>query len=141
MDGTNYDTAIADLMRLDRLCYSDSPLTLDQWHQITARADYQVFAGLDDNNNRIGYGIGRTCREGDSDCLKLLRLGVDPGCRRRGVARGLLQQLAGVNVELELRETNVTALKAAVACGFAPVGVHRGRFDDCDGVLLYRQGK
>ena len=137
---SDYQTAISDLQRLDSQCY-DTPLTADQWSQVTSSRDYRVQAGYDKSGSLISYFVGRVQREGDGDCLKLLRLGVSPGVRRRGVCRQLLTEISNINCELELRETNLPGLQAAVKCGFEVVGLHRGRFSDCDGVLLYRKAQ
>ena len=63
-----------------------------------------------------------------ADELEILNAAVDPPFRRRGVARSLVQQLAGQyrgTVYLEVRQSNYAARKLYHSLGFEVIGVRR----------------
>jgi ribosomal protein S18 acetylase RimI-like enzyme len=65
------------------------------------------------------------------DEAELLNIGVTPGCRRRGVARALLEKLclmAQGTIFLEVAETNLAALSLYAALGWVPAGQRTGYY-------------
>lgn len=73
----------------------------------------------------------------DSEEVHVLNLAVDPGRRRRGIARRLLVDLLeeararGVrSVTLEVRPSNAAALGLYRGLGFVRCGVRRGYYSD-----------
>jgi [ribosomal protein S18]-alanine N-acetyltransferase len=69
-----------------------------------------------------GFAVGRRLAEDESE---LLNLAVDPACRRRGLGRRLLAELASMyrgTLWLEVRETNLVARKFYETLGFQEAG-------------------
>jgi len=67
------------------------------------------------------------------DELEILNVAVDPPCRRRGVARGLIQQLL-VNhrgaVWLEVRPSNSAARRLYHALGFQVIAIRENYYSE-----------
>lgn len=120
--------AFADPWRLDLLTYEIThPGTL---LLVAVRADEPA----------AGYAV---FRHGGGEA-ELLRLAVDPGERRRGVARRLveagLDRLRREDVEachLEVRTDNEGAIALYQALGFEPTGRRRGYYRDGADALVF----
>ena len=76
-------------------------------------------AGLPEGVERLtGFAVARKTAP---DEMEILNVAVDPPCRRRGVARGLIRQLLDNyrgTVWLEVRQSNATARQLYHALGF-----------------------
>jgi [ribosomal protein S18]-alanine N-acetyltransferase len=75
-----------------------------------------------------GFAVARPLAPGESE---LLNLAVAPEWRRRGLARALLQDLAGRHpglLYLEVRESNESALRFYKSFGFEEVGRRPGYY-------------
>jgi len=130
-----------DLVALDRECYPSNPLSRRQWQQVWNRESVLVASQRTGEGKPTAYLIAVVEVEGGSECVKVKRLGVAPGLRRQGRAKGLLEAVGSKNCEAEVREDNLPALKLLTGCGFRPAGVLSGRFGEVDGVLLWREGR
>jgi ribosomal-protein-alanine N-acetyltransferase len=115
---------ISALAAIERECFSD-PWTSTGLRQTiqyeTARAFVAEFGGA-----AVGYVMARISGEE----AEILNLAVLPSCRRRGIARCLLEEAlaavatAGVReAYLEVRQSNAEAISLYQAFGFRPVGV------------------
>lgn len=94
-----------------------------------------------DPGHAAGYAIVRVGPETG----ELLRLGVVPEARRRGVARRLVStavegvRRAGIEeLLLEVRADNVPAIELYRGLGFAPFGRRRSYYEDRTDAVLWR---
>lgn len=112
------------LVAIERECFSD-PWTTAGIHETiqyeTARAFVAEVRGAP-----VGYVMARISGEE----AEILNLAVLPKCRRRGIARCLLEEAlaavvtaGGREAYLEVRQSNAVALSLYQAYGFRPVGV------------------
>jgi len=92
------------------------------------------FAGFDlwvavCENRVAGFLAARSL--GDGEC-ELLNLAVSPQFRRRGIARRLVEALAGAfrgNIFLEVRESNLAARNLYKSMEFKEIGTRPGYYD------------
>ena len=92
------------------------------------------FAGFDlwvavCENRVAGFLAARPL--GDGEC-ELLNLAVSPQFRRRGIARRLVEALAGAfrgNIFLEVRESNLAARNLYKSMEFKEIGTRPGYYD------------
>jgi len=115
---------ISALAAIERECFSDPWTSAGLRETIqyeTARAFVAEFGG-----SAVGYVMARISGEE----AEILNLAVLPSCRRRGIARCLLEEaLAAVTTAgvreayLEVRQSNAVALSLYQAFGFRPVGL------------------
>ncbi len=78
---------------------------------------------------------------------ELLRVGVDPGARRQGLARALLveglEQLRRLDIQvcfLEVRVNNKAAIHLYESLGFSCTGLRRGYYRDGADALIFVLG-
>ena len=79
--------------------------------------------------------------------LEILNLAVDAACRRRGLGRALLasalqmaRKMAMEQAVLEVRESNIPAIRLYESLGFAPAGRRRRYYADTgEDALVYTQ--
>jgi [ribosomal protein S18]-alanine N-acetyltransferase len=82
-------------------------------------------------------------RQTPPDEYEVLNLAVDPSLRRKGVATGLI--LNALNIFpgtwfLEVRQSNVTALKLYYSLGFEQVGVRKDYYrQPCESAIVMRK--
>jgi ribosomal protein S18 acetylase RimI-like enzyme len=130
----------AELLSLDAECYPHNPLTPNQWARVLS-SDRFVVQSARCEGVRVGYVLGKWGVESGRRVCKIQRLGVSESCRRLGLARGLLESLGDVDLEMELRETNLAGLSLLRSVGFEALGLDRERFPECDGVVLWRSAR
>jgi ribosomal-protein-alanine N-acetyltransferase len=103
-------------------------------------ADYlsHVFVVAEVNGEVAGFAVWRGVGEGE---WELLNLAVDPGVRRRGVGRALVDALPVGRVFLEVRESNAAALQLYESSGFTVCGRRRRYYRSPveDGIVMERQ--
>jgi ribosomal-protein-alanine N-acetyltransferase len=99
-------------------------------------------AALDtDTGELVGYLI---CSRYDL-VWHLMNIAVDPACRRRGIARGMLDELLeragqGEQYTLEVRTSNAPAITLYERFGFRPAGTRRRYYRDTgeDAMIMWR---
>ena len=87
-------------------------------HQCLVAVDSGVMSSPPDVERITGFAVARHTAP---DELEILNVAVDPPCRRRGVARSLIQQLLANyrgTVWLEVRQSNAAARQLYHALGF-----------------------
>jgi len=112
---------------------------LDAWsagavaEEVAAR---RCVLATDDDGAVVGYLV--TAPAGD--VLDLLRVGVEPACRRHGVGRALLGTLpVAVRVLLEVSEANHGAVAFYAAAGFTAIDRRRRYYrDGTDALVMER---
>ena len=120
---------VSALAAVERECFSDPWTSAGLRESIqyeTSRAFVAEFGGT-----TVGYVMARISGEE----AEILNLAVLPSCRRRGIARCLLEEaLAAVTTAgvreayLEVRQSNVVALSLYQGFGFRPVGLRPGYY-------------
>lgn len=126
------------LVQLEALALPD-PWSRDQLAQALANPIGRAVLALEPEP--VGYALGTTVA-GEAE---VLRVGVDPAWRRRGLGRALVEALlrgcAAEEVFLEVRASNTPAIALYAALGFSPVGRRRGYYANGeDAVVLRRCG-
>jgi ribosomal-protein-alanine N-acetyltransferase len=93
----------------------------------------------------VGRVVGYLVYELAPGGIEVLRLAVDPDCRRQGVGRQLLAKLVPKlhphrrrQIGLHVRETNLAGQHFLAAGGFRATGVVRGYFEADTGEDSYR---
>lgn len=104
--------------------------TLKQWQQLLKSKSVVALS------TRSAVAVARFSDSG----YHLLLVAVKSDSRRQGIGRELVRLLGEGKRELLLRlpETNLAALKFAVAAGFKPMKLERNSYSHCDGILLKR---
>ncbi len=122
----------ADLDRvaaIERAAFTD-PWSRRSFEELLAEPHVRCLA-VDDEGTLAGYAIcSLVAGEGE-----ILNLAVDPGSRRRGLGRRLLQatldlmRRAGTAVVfLEVRQSNRAAIELYRGAGFLPISVRRSYY-------------
>jgi len=80
-----------------------------------------------------------------ADVWHVMNVAVDPDRRRRGIGRALLEQLLAevgehASLTLEVRRTNIAAMKLYEDLGFRPAGIRRRYYQDNgeDALVMWR---
>jgi ribosomal-protein-alanine N-acetyltransferase len=94
-----------------------------------------------DTEKLVGYLI---CSRYDL-VWHLMNIAVDPACRRRGIARAMLEELLeragqGEQYTLEVRTSNAPAITLYERFGFRPAGTRRRYYRDTgeDAMIMWR---
>ncbi len=109
-----------DLVSITRI-QAASPAA-SQWEPESYLGFHCLVAALRGGSELAGFLVSRATAPGERE---ILNLAVDPGQRRRGVARRLLEQELGMGEGswfLEVRESNAAAIRLYQALGFRPGG-------------------
>jgi ribosomal-protein-alanine N-acetyltransferase len=127
------DGTAGDLEAIERLQQA-SP-SAAQWQA----ADYLPYRLLvaEEEGRVIGFLVSR---DGPDD-TEILNLAVDPGMRRKGVARLLVDTVINIvarDVFLEVRKSNLGAIAFYEKYGFCPIGVRRNYYSapQEDGIVM-----
>ena len=111
----------------ERACFDDPWVEAGIWDMLQDETVFGLLADDPEQPSRLaGYLLGRTIAgEGE-----VLTIGVDPGRRREGLGRALLEagldRMRGAgarNVFLEVRESNAAARALYESIGFRPAGI------------------
>ncbi|MCL2488425.1 MAG: ribosomal protein S18-alanine N-acetyltransferase [Oscillospiraceae bacterium] len=117
---------------LERVCFS-RPWSLGQLAGAMEDPLIVLLAAVGEDESLCGYvGMYRIDGEGF-----IANLGVDPGCRRQGVASALLQALEATalreklfRLTLEVRRSNAAAITLYEKNGYVSDGVRPGFYED-----------
>jgi ribosomal-protein-alanine N-acetyltransferase len=116
---------IADLVRLERACFSD-PWSAQGFEEVLSAKGSLGLIAENEHGEASGYLLARSVLD---EC-EILNLAVVPEQRRVGIGRALLVQAlesigaSGVGrVYLEVRQSNLAAQSLYAAFGFRPMGL------------------
>ena len=136
----------AAMWRLETTCFP-APWSLEQIGRGLTQGVLHVFGVRADDGRVLGY-LSFYAVAGQAE---VVNLAVEPGLRRRGMGRAILDAVLqswrdmGIHEAfLEVRESNVAARGLYAACGFRPSGVRKGYYPDSgeDAVLMvWRSGE
>lgn len=137
---------VSDIVRLAKL------LGLEQWteNDLFAELDREgsIFLGIyTKKDGIIGFIVARKLpgENANSVDIDLLNIGIEPAYQKRGCGRMLLdalfcscQSTGSVNVFLEVRSANRSAVDFYQACGFELVGTRKDfyRNPDDDALIM-----
>ena len=118
------------VVAIERIAFTD-PWPRSAFAELLAEAHVRAFA-VDGADGRIaGYALASVA----ADEGEILNLAVEPGVRRRGLGRGLLDALLAMfraegvgTVHLEVRESNAPAMRLYEGAGFRPVSTRRAYY-------------
>jgi ribosomal-protein-alanine N-acetyltransferase len=119
------ESDFAEILKIETLCFAEHPWDLMALRQYDCSV---AFLGTALAGFLISRSIGApTPGSGE---FEILNLAVHPFCRRRGVARALLNsELArGGEHFLEVRESNVSARKLYENLGFVEIGQRKAYY-------------
>lgn len=112
------------------LCFGKSTWTSETIRSQMEKADSRCTVALD--NDRI---VGFLAFEQIADEGSIIEVAVHPDCRRRGIARRMID--AALHdaddlsvVFLEVRESNLPALRLYESLGFEWIGIRKKYYDD-----------
>lgn len=120
---------LRDVKALLDTCFGDSAWSPDVLRSQLEKADSRCTVALED-----GAAVGFLAFEQVLDEGSIVEVAVHPGYRRQGIARSLiaeaLQNAAGLSaVFLEVRESNLPAIRLYESLGFTRIGVRKGYYD------------
>jgi ribosomal-protein-alanine N-acetyltransferase len=122
-----------DLIHALELSCSKNPWTRDGIASSLSSRN-SIFWVAENQENRI---TGFACSALVLDELHILEVAVDPNCRNRGLGalliNGIMQDAAVKNAKrayLEVRRTNVSAIRLYKKCGFTEEAVKIGYYGD-----------
>lgn len=118
---------IKDVAKIEKACFSKP------WDEISIAAElkneFSEFYIAVENGTAVGF-VGLYALTGEAD---IVRVGVLPQYRNRGIARAVLaKSLEDVdgNVFLDVRESNVPAISLYRSLGFYDTGVRKDYYSD-----------
>ena len=118
------------VVAIERLAFTD-PWPRSAFVELLAEAHVRALAVEGADGRVAGYALASVA----ADEGEILNLAVEPGARRRGLGRELLEALLvtfraeGVGtVHLEVRESNAAAMHLYQRAGFRPVSVRRAYY-------------
>lgn len=132
-------THIDDLCSVEEQCFHSGFARQTFERELENRiSDYIV---AEDGGTAVGYaGMWSVCGVAD-----IMNVGVRPDCRRRGIARGMLDALIAVcsgkgitEINLEVRESNVPARALYKKLGFCEFGIRCGYYDGKEDAVLMK---
>jgi ribosomal-protein-alanine N-acetyltransferase len=128
------------LVELERACFSE-PWNRKALSEGLSDEKYLILLLRDDNGGPLGYLIG--WHVGDE--AELARMGVAPEIRGRGLSKNLLDEalhnwrVAGVKlVFLEVRASNLPALRLYTSRGFETISKRARYYEDGEDALVLR---
>lgn len=139
---TSGDTELLRMCaELEKRCIPE-PWSYESFLSETEKSGGLVLAALDENDDVQGF-VTACCV---LDEAELTNVAVSPECRRRGIAGQLLEWLFeelgdGVNIFLEVRESNQAAIALYLKYGFEQIGVRKRFYShpEEDAVLMSRR--
>jgi ribosomal-protein-alanine N-acetyltransferase len=121
---------LAAVVRIEHETFPD-PWPLAAFQETLARAEVRGIALDDDDGRFLGYGLCVLA----ADEGEILNLAVDPGLRRQGAGRALLEAMldmlkagGAAQVFLEVRRSNEAAIALYRSMGFVPLGSRRAYY-------------
>lgn len=118
------------VVAIERIAFTD-PWPRSAFVELLAEAHVRALAVEAADGGVAGYALASVA----ADEGEILNLAVEPGARRRGVGRELLEALLAMfraegigTVHLEVRESNAAAMHLYRRAGFRPVSVRRAYY-------------
>ncbi len=126
------DQDLEQILSIERRCFSDP------WRPSMFRVSEQEgILVAEENTKLLGYG----CYLRVLDECHILNVAVDPEHRRRGIGRRLVESMAAVSdgirdVYLEVRPSNLNAIRLYEGMGFGVIGRRKGYYPDGEDAVV-----
>ena len=118
-----------EIFKLEKEIFKDSAYTLKQLEDINTMPDmYKIISIKDEKGIITGYVIVFN----NSSSLEIMKIGVNPKYRQKGFGTILINEMKKSRMEifLEVREGNVTAIEFYKKNGFKEVGKRKNYYRD-----------
>lgn len=118
-----------EIFELEKEIFKDSAYTLKQLEDINIMPDmYKIISVKDEKGVITGYVIIFN----NSSSLEIMKIGVNPKYRQKGFGTILINEMKKSRMEifLEVREGNVTAIEFYKKNGFKEVGKRKNYYRD-----------
>lgn len=118
-----------EIFELEKEIFKDSAYTLKQLEDINTMPDmYKIISVKDEKGVITGYVIIFN----NSSSLEIMKIGVNPKYRQKGFGTILINEMKKSRMEifLEVREGNVTAIEFYKKNGFKEVGKRKNYYRD-----------
>lgn len=118
-----------EIFKLEKEIFKDSAYTLKQLEDINTMPDmYKIISVKDEKGIITGYVIVFN----NSSSLEIMKIGVNPKYRQKGFGTILINEMKKSRMEifLEVREGNVTAIEFYKKNGFKEVGKRKNYYRD-----------
>ena len=118
-----------EIFELEKEIFKDSAYTLKQLEDINTMPDmYKIISVKDEKGIITGYVIVFN----NSSSLEIMKIGVNPKYRQKGFGTILINEMKKSRMEifLEVREGNVTAIEFYKKNGFKEVGKRKNYYRD-----------
>ena len=128
-----------DVKALLDICFCESAWSMDSLTSQLQKADSRCTVAVEDD--RI---VGFLAFEQILDEGSIVEVAVHPDHRRKGIAKELIRSALSDNslkeIFLEVRESNIPAIRLYESLGFEQIGVRKGYYDDPkeDAVVMKR---
>lgn len=137
MEYKNSDSFTAnEIEKLEKSCFDHGLYNEEQLSDMMNNKSMYDFLVIENN---IGEKIGYLIIFDNSDSLEIMKIGVLPKYRKKGIGKILLEQLfeKKKNILLEVREKNIIARKFYENNGFSIIGKRKNYYqDDGDNAIL-----
>lgn len=117
-----------DIFKLETEIFKNSAYTLKQIEDISTMPDMYKIISVKDEDTTAGYVIIFN----NSDSLEIMKIGVAPEYRQKGIGTILINEMKKSRMEifLEVRESNSTAREFYKKNGFKEAGKRKNYYRD-----------
>lgn len=118
------------IYELEKTCFGESAYTLKQIEDISTMPDMYKIISISDKEN--GITTGYVIIFNNSDSLEIMKIGVLPQYRKKGVGSILINEIkkSRMKIFLEVREGNITAREFYKKNGFKETGKRKNYYRD-----------
>lgn len=123
------ETNMEDIAKLEKEIFKFSGYSYKELCEMNQKKElYSFFSAKDEEDKMVGYII----LFDNSDSLEIMKIGVLPGVRQRGIASLLIDEVKRKDrdIFLEVRENNMSAIKFYEKNSFAVVGKRKNYYSD-----------
>lgn len=123
------ETNMEDIARLEKEIFKFSGYSYKELCEMNEKKElYSFFSAKDEENKMVGYII----LFDNSDSLEIMKIGVLPEARQRGIASLLIDEVKRKeqDIFLEVRENNMSAIRFYEKNSFVVVGKRKNYYSD-----------
>lgn len=123
------ETNMKDIARLEKEIFKFSGYSYKELCEMNEKKElYSFFSAKDEENKMVGYII----LFDNSDSLEIMKIGVLPEARQRGIASLLIDEVKRKeqDIFLEVRENNMSAIRFYEKNSFVVVGKRKNYYSD-----------
>lgn len=123
------ETNMKDIARLEKEIFKFSGYSYKELCEMNEKKElYSFFSAKDEEDKMVGYII----LFDNSDSLEIMKIGVLPEARQRGIASLLIDEVKRKeqDIFLEVRENNMSAIRFYEKNSFVVVGKRKNYYSD-----------